>query len=259
MAIRRNVFLGICAAVAILVATACSPSYPECNEDADCAEKGEVCLNAKCAECRSDEHCTTKFDERYYCQQGSCLQITGYCNPENGFNCGEFQKCRDFRCGPQCYPESVAEDCKPGEICENNRCIPKPECLTDDDCTDGKICKSRKCVEPPVCQMRLAYFDFDESAIRYDAKEAIEANATCMKSREDVKGVQVVGHCDQRGTEAYNMALGTRRANAVKKMLRKLGISKISTKSRGALDPAVPNATTEAEYQKNRRAVFNLN
>ncbi|MFA5624002.1 MAG: OmpA family protein [Bradymonadales bacterium] len=243
----------------------CSPSYPECYEDADCKKdaKGnaidEYCVNAKCAECRNDVHCTSKKDESYYCNHGTCQRINGYCNPENGINCPTGQKCRDRRCGPECYPESVAEDCPADYICENNRCVPKPECLSDEDCPLGKICKNTKCVEPPVCQMRLAYFDFDESAIRADAKDVINENAECIKSRDDVKSVKIVGHCDERGTEEYNMALGKRRADSVRNVMSRSGVKNISSQSRGAYDPVSRHASSEAAHQQNRRAEFKIN
>jgi peptidoglycan-associated lipoprotein len=114
-------------------------------------------------------------------------------------------------------------------------------------------------VDAPVCQPRLAYFDFDESAIRSDAKATIEENAECLKSRSDVQSVQIVGHCDERGTEEYNMALGKRRADAVKGVASKLGVKNISSKSRGSLDPVVSGASSESDHQRNRRAEFIVN
>lgn len=107
--------------------------------------------------------------------------------------------------------------------------------------------------------MKLAYFDFDEATIRSDAKSTIEENANCIKSRSDVKNVQVVGHCDERGTEEYNMALGKRRADAAKNILSRMGVSGISAKSRGDTDPVVRGASSESEHQRNRRAEFVIN
>jgi peptidoglycan-associated lipoprotein len=109
-------------------------------------------------------------------------------------------------------------------------------------------------VDAPVCQPRLAYFDFDEAAIRSDAKSTLEENANCLKSRKDVRAVQVVGHCDERGTEEYNMALGKRRADAAKGVLTSRGLDNVSAKSRGDLDPVVPGASSESDHQRNRRA-----
>ena len=121
------------------------------------------------------------------------------------------------------------------------------------------MCKNKKCVDAPVCQPGLAYFDFDEATIRADAKSVIESNAECLNSRSDVSAVQVVGHCDERGTEEYNMALGKRRADAVKKVLDRLGVARVSAKSRGAMDPVVNGASSESEHQRNRRAEFIVN
>jgi peptidoglycan-associated lipoprotein len=107
--------------------------------------------------------------------------------------------------------------------------------------------------------MSVAYFDFDEATIRSDAKATIEENAECLKSRSDVSAVQVVGHCDERGTEEYNMALGKRRADATKNVLSRLGVKNASSKSRGAMDPVVNGASSESEHQRNRRAEFVIN
>ena len=137
--------------------------------------------------------------------------------------------------------------------------MPKPECLVDEDCPAGQICKNKKCVDAPVCQPRVAYFDFDEATIRSDAKSTIEENAQCLKSRSDVSSLQVVGHCDERGTEEYNMALGKRRADAVKSVISRLGVKKVTSKSRGAMDPVVSGASSESEHQRNRRAEFIVN
>lgn len=261
----RSIFATVMAGFMVCLAYGCSPSYPECYDDNDCtAEKSgksanEYCLNAKCAECRNDEHCSSKRDESYICNSGSCQRINGYCNPEVGINCPAGQKCRDRRCGPECYPETVAEDCPENYLCENNRCVPKPECLVDEDCPAGQICENKKCVDAPVCQPRVAYFDFDEATIRSDAKSTIEENAQCLKSRSDVSSLQVVGHCDERGTEEYNMALGKRRADAVKSVISRLGVKKVTSKSRGAMDPVVSGASSESEHQRNRRAEFIVN
>lgn len=261
----RGLIAVLAAGFMLSLASGCSPSYPECYEDEDCKASvnnksyDEYCLNAKCAECRNDTHCSSKKDESYVCNSGTCQRLNGYCNPDAGINCPSPQKCRDRRCGPECYPDSVDVDCPADYICENNRCVPKPECLVDDDCPAGQICKDKHCVDAPVCQPRLAYFDFDEATIRSDAKQTIEENASCLKSRSDVKSIQVVGHCDERGTEEYNMALGKRRADAVKGVLSNLGVKSVSSKSRGSLDPVVSGASSESEHQRNRRAEFLIN
>jgi peptidoglycan-associated lipoprotein len=101
-----------------------------------------------------------------------------------------------------------------------------------------------------------AFFDFDKSDIRPDAQQALDADAAYLKSNPDVD-VQVVGHCDARGSAEYNLALGHRRADAVKNYLVSQGVdaSRITTESVGKEDPFCTE-TTEECYQQNRRGHF---
>ncbi|PIW01230.1 MAG: hypothetical protein COW42_05545 [Deltaproteobacteria bacterium CG17_big_fil_post_rev_8_21_14_2_50_63_7] len=249
--LRREGLLVVFGALLVLL-SACGPTYPECHEDGDCADKNEFCVNAKCSQCRSDGDCA---DESQVCEGGSCQKIVGYCNPP-AFTCPGKQKCRSKRCGPECFEDSVAVDCSPGQMCRNNACVDPPQCTVDADCPAGQICQNERCVSPLMCMAREIYFDFDESAIRSDAKSTIEANASCYKERSDA-AVTVTGHCDDRGTEEYNLALGDRRAKSAKKALKGAGIpeKKMKTVSRGEYEPAVGNARSESDYQKNRRVV----
>jgi len=248
---------------AMLMFTGCGPDYPECYDDENCQEEGrnEYCVNAKCQQCRDDSHCAGKMDRSYVCESGSCVKIAGFCDPPD-FPCPEGMVCRDNFCGPECNDEYP---CPAPKICENNRCVDPPDCVTDDDCPAGQVCRDGFCVTPPKCQFRQIYFDFDESAIRADARATLEENAGCYEEREEKDGagpeILITGHCDERGTEEYNMALGERRARSTKKALRRLGVprGKMDTRSRGEYDLVVPNARTEAQHQKNRRCEFDLN
>jgi len=250
-------------ALFVLLLSGCGPSYPECYDDETCQEEGknEYCLNAKCAQCRDDSHCEAKFDRSYVCERGTCSKIAGFCDPPD-FPCPAGQKCRDNRCGPECLDSSECPADRP--LCENGRCVAPPECTTDADCPAGMVCQNNRCIKPPECLFRTIYFDFDESAIRNDQKGTLDANSACWKERKEKKGtehkVEITGHCDERGTEEYNLALGKKRAQATEKALSKLGVpgKRLSIKSRGEADPAVPNASSEAEHQKNRRAEFEL-
>ena len=99
-------------------------------------------------------------------------------------------------------------------------------------------------------------FDFDSSIISPDAREILKVNADfLLKNR--VSTIVIEGHCDERGTAEYNMALGQRRAQETKKYLINLGIKEsiIRTISYGAERPLDPNNTEEA-WAKNRRAHF---
>lgn len=102
------------------------------------------------------------------------------------------------------------------------------------------------------------YFDYDRSAIRPDAREILKANAEIFTKNSSAK-IVVEGHCDERGTAEYNMALGERRAQEAKQYLVNLGIdaSRIETISYGKERP-LDNRSTEEAWAQNRRAQFLL-
>jgi peptidoglycan-associated lipoprotein len=104
--------------------------------------------------------------------------------------------------------------------------------------------------------LRPILFDFDQSTIRRDAASILDANAAVMKKYPELK-IVVQGHCDERGTIEYNLALGDRRAMAAHTELVSRGIaaSRISTVSYGEERPADPGHS-EAAWAKNRRAEF---
>jgi peptidoglycan-associated lipoprotein len=100
------------------------------------------------------------------------------------------------------------------------------------------------------------YFDFDKAAVRKSEQVKVAAVAEYMKSNPGYK-LQVEGHCDERGTEGYNLALGERRALSVRETLLNMGVSpaNVTTVSFGEARPADP-AQNDAAYAKNRRAEF---
>ncbi|MBE0603899.1 MAG: peptidoglycan-associated lipoprotein Pal [Deltaproteobacteria bacterium] len=101
-------------------------------------------------------------------------------------------------------------------------------------------------------------FDFDKSDLRDDAKKTCQEVAAYM-NKNPGKKLLVEGHCDERGTAEYNMALGDRRATSVKNYLVSLGVptTALSTVSYGKERPLDP-AHTEDAWAKNRRAHFIL-
>jgi len=100
------------------------------------------------------------------------------------------------------------------------------------------------------------HFDYDKSNLRSDAQEVLKSKAGWLRDNPDVN-VTIEGHCDERGTNAYNLALGDRRANSAKSYLIDLGIagSRLTTISYGEERPLVPGHNEEA-WAKNRRAHF---
>jgi peptidoglycan-associated lipoprotein len=98
------------------------------------------------------------------------------------------------------------------------------------------------------------YFNFDEFAISEEGKNVLSSKALFLKTRPALK-VIIEGHCDDRGTTEYNLALGEKRAEEVKKYLINLGIdgNRLSVISYGKEKPAA-SGQNEAAWAKNRRA-----
>lgn len=105
-------------------------------------------------------------------------------------------------------------------------------------------------------EVRDAYFDYDKADIRADAKDALGKTADFLRNYPQLR-VTIEGHCDERGSTEYNLALGDRRANAVKQYLVSLGIpaDRLTTVSYGKEKPFC-TASDEACYQQNRRGHF---
>ena len=116
------------------------------------------------------------------------------------------------------------------------------------------------------CESRLArnfventtdtvFFALDSSKLSEEAQAALDTQVEWLKDHENVR-VIVQGHCDERGTREYNLALGERRANAVKNYLVSQGVAadRISVISYGKERPAVLG-NNEAAWAQNRRAV----
>lgn len=105
-------------------------------------------------------------------------------------------------------------------------------------------------------EVRDAYFDFNKADIRPDARTALSKTADFLKSHAGFK-VTIEGHCDERGSTEYNLALGDRRANATKQYLVSLGVAadRISSVSYGKEKPFCMESS-EACWQQNRRGHF---
>jgi peptidoglycan-associated lipoprotein len=108
----------------------------------------------------------------------------------------------------------------------------------------------------PAGVARLVYFDFDSSEIRPEFVSVIAAHAKALARNASVR-VRLEGHTDERGSPEYNIGLGERRAQAVKRALLLQGVteSQVATVSYGEERPAV-TGQTEAAWAKNRRVEF---
>jgi peptidoglycan-associated lipoprotein len=103
------------------------------------------------------------------------------------------------------------------------------------------------------------YFDFDKSDLSKDARDILNKNAQILlKSKADVN-IKVEGHCDERGSAEYNLALGERRAKSAQQYLLTLGVQpdRLSVISYGKEKPAV-QGSDESAWSKNRRAEFTI-
>jgi peptidoglycan-associated lipoprotein len=127
------------------------------------------------------------------------------------------------------------------------------------DFEQSLVAKKTPGIEGEVFESALLkdiHFDFDKYDIRLGNAEILKANAAVLTKNPNVK-IQIEGHCDERGTAEYNLALGERRANSTKNYLLSLGISaaRISTISYGKERPSDPGHNEEA-WAKNRRSHF---
>jgi peptidoglycan-associated lipoprotein len=108
----------------------------------------------------------------------------------------------------------------------------------------------------PANVEKIVYFDYDSFIIKPEFQATIEAHAQFLKSNSRAK-ISLEGHTDERGGREYNLALGQKRADAVRQSLSLLGVdaSQIETVSFGEEKPAMQGAD-ESAFSKNRRAEF---
>lgn len=105
-------------------------------------------------------------------------------------------------------------------------------------------------------QAKRIHFDYDKSDIKPEFRPVLMGIASIMKEFSGIN-IRIEGHCDERGTEAYNLALGERRGNSARQFLIDSGVSggRIDTKSWGEVRPAAEGHNEEA-WSQNRRDEF---
>lgn len=112
---------------------------------------------------------------------------------------------------------------------------------------------------PPAATLSDIYFDYDQFVLKSEARSVLEGNARLLQNGLNglMGPIVIEGHCDERGTHAYNMVLGERRAQAVKRFLVDLGVAKdrLTIVSYGKERPFCTEHS-EACWQENRRAHF---
>jgi peptidoglycan-associated lipoprotein len=110
-----------------------------------------------------------------------------------------------------------------------------------------------------VRELASVYFDYDSSEVRADARPTLKSNAEAAQAHSEWRTLILEGHCDERGSEEYNLALGERRADSVKDYLVDLGIpsSRMQVVSFGSSAPAV-QGHDESAWRWNRRVEFRV-
>lgn len=232
----------------------CGPTYPNCESDDHCSEKGEFCLNKVCAQCRDNSHCKGAGME---CQSGQCRRRAGYC--DDAVACPGSGKCRDNECGAECLANN---ECAAGKFCSGGSCIGRPQCgenAMKAACAEGEECQGGSCVRKAIaCSSEPVYFDFDKSAVKRNQRGTLDTVAQCLvDAGANAATHQLQGYCDERGTAEYNLSLGERRAEAARRYLENKGVAadKLSTISYGEENPADPGHNERA-WSKNRRVEF---
>ena len=127
---------------------------------------------------------------------------------------------------------------------------PAPRPLTEDEIF------ARKSLDELTRELSDVYFDLDKSEVRQDARPALQKDADWMKRWTSTQ-VTIEGHCDSRGSSEYNLALGSRRATAVKEYMVSLGVpaGRLTVVSKGKEQPFC-SEDNDACWQQNRRGHF---
>lgn len=185
-----------------------------------------------------------------------------YPNCNNDQDCHDGEFCVNGLC-QQCRPGE--NDCGPGQNCVDGRCEDIPGwCASNADCPNGEECQNNRCVAnqsadlsdtgPSLCSLSSVHFGYDSSELDGSSRNALESNANCINQR-NITQLTLVGHCDPRGTEEYNLALGDRRARSVKAYLERLGVdgTRMTTRSMGE---EMARGTNEASWAQDRRVEF---
>jgi len=130
------------------------------------------------------------------------------------------------------------------------------------DGKEGQLQRGFTVIEPTApprstdCTLQAVYFDFDASSLGSDARDILQRDVECVRSR-NAQRIEVLGHTDERGSTDYNLALGQRRADEVKRYLIQLGFNNVTAISYGEERPANMGSGEDA-WGQNRRAEIQI-
>ncbi len=154
-------------------------------------------------------------------------------------------------------PVKKVEEAKPAEVKKEvieEKVLPKPAEVKKEVIEEKVLAKLPEEIMPEV--LKDIHFDFDKYDIRPDARPILSSIAEWLKKNRDIN-ILLEGHCDERGTNEYNLALGENRAKSTKDYLVALGISpgRMKTISYGEERPLCLEKNEDC-WQRNRRAHF---
>jgi peptidoglycan-associated lipoprotein len=226
---RRTVirlWVGTAVAAMVVGLAGCPPAYPKCENDSQCKEHGEYCVQGQCQQCAVDGNCPANF----VCQANKCVP-----KPE----CT-----KDVQCGDK-------------KKCEAGKCVTDPNAEKPPDTSSGSDANQPKYDSVSDCHLPPVRFGFNDTVLTAEARQTLNGALECLKSVSAKQKIVLEGHADERGTEEYNLQLSNRRAAAVKKYLADLGVAsgKLDTVGYGENKPAV-DGHDEAAWAANRRVEF---
>ncbi len=163
-------------------------------------------------------------------------------------------------CGKKAVKRPPGSDLPPEEVEEVNTVVSEQ---VGDSAFDSGTLNERELTEAEINEkikktFKTVYFGYNEYDLSPEATDILSDIASYMSEHQNIT-VRVEGHCDERGSNQYNMVLSEKRGNSIKDYLVSYGISddRVTVKAYGEERPAV-NAETEEEYALNRRAEFKV-
>lgn len=159
-----------------------------------------------------------------------------------------------------CQKKIVAPPATPAEEVTKGDDTAEQERLAREQAERDRIAREEEARARAKAEMESEkiYFDYDKSDLKYESQTVLTKKANWLKENGQFK-LKIEGHCDERGSTEYNMALGARRAEAASNFISALGVSsdRLTTVSYGEEKPAV-TGSGESEWSQNRRDEFIL-
>jgi peptidoglycan-associated lipoprotein len=194
--------------------------------------------------CKTTDECrgsNADGDVLSVCHNGECVRCV------SDLDCGEGLACDEGRCEETAGVAAVAEP--EIEIGESD----DPLFEVAGEMGIPSICRPSDPESEQVLSLQEVLFDYDDWTLTPVGRSVLDANADCLSARPDLE-IVLEGHCDERGTIEYNLALGEKRASVVREYLEHLGVptDKLRVVSLGEDDP-ICWESTEACWSSNRR------